>query len=262
MILEKNIRHVVCLILIIGYLTPVIAVTDEELDALEKQIEQQEAEEKKQVEAEKKMKADEEAKHKAEAKKKMEAKQKSIVKTAVEKKRLADLEKKKKEDEEFKQKQSGDPEKRKAEVALRLRAKHTEGEWILDSKSSCAAWNSSPQLDESLTWSGRCFDGMLYGKGTSQWFKNGKKTATIKGEYLEGILNGHGTKFWSNGDSYEGEFSDGSRTGHGVYKWASGDRYEGDWKDNLRHGYGVQSWVSLNQQYEGQWENDKPIHEE
>ncbi len=47
-----------CLVLTSSYLTSVNAVTDEELEALEKQIEQQEAEEKKQVEDEAKRKAD------------------------------------------------------------------------------------------------------------------------------------------------------------------------------------------------------------
>jgi hypothetical protein len=158
----------------------------------------------------------------------------------------------------IKRQQSADPEKRKAEVALRLKTKDPEGDWVLDSKTGCAMWNSIPEPDDSFTWSGKCFDGMLSGKGTSQIYIKGKKTATIKGEYTDGTLNGHGTKSWINGDSYEGEFLDGYRTGHGVYKWSSGDRYDGTWKDNLRHGYGIQSWVSLNQQFEGLWENDKP----
>ncbi len=36
----KSLSLIVCLILTVGYLTPVQAVTDAELDALEKQIEQ------------------------------------------------------------------------------------------------------------------------------------------------------------------------------------------------------------------------------
>ena len=161
-----------------------------------------------------------------------------------------------------KQKQSGDSEKRKAEVALRLKAKDPEGEWSLDSKTGCAVWNNNPQPNETFTWSGECFDGMLSDEGIIQWFKNGNKTARIEGEYLEGTLNGYGTKSWANGDSYEGEFLDGYRTGHGVYKWASGDRYEGEWKDNIRHGYGIQFWISLNQQYEGLWKDDKPVKDQ
>jgi len=67
------------------YLTSATAVTDAELEALEKQIEQQEAEEKKQAEAEAKRKAEAEAKWKAEQKRKAEVE--------AEKKRLSELEK-------------------------------------------------------------------------------------------------------------------------------------------------------------------------
>jgi hypothetical protein len=56
------------LLLTVGYLPTTHAVTDEELEALEKQIEQQEADEKQKVEAEKKKKAEAEAKRIAEEK--------------------------------------------------------------------------------------------------------------------------------------------------------------------------------------------------
>ena len=57
----------ISLILTVGYLAPVTAVTDTEIEALERQLEQQEAEEKQQSEATKKKKA--EAKRKAELEK-------------------------------------------------------------------------------------------------------------------------------------------------------------------------------------------------
>jgi dynactin complex subunit len=53
-------RLIVSLILSVGYLTSVIAVTDAELEALEKQLEQLESEKLKQVEEEAKQKAEEE----------------------------------------------------------------------------------------------------------------------------------------------------------------------------------------------------------
>ena len=62
--LNKILRLVVCLILTVGYLSHVHAVTDAELEALEKQIEQQEVEEKEQAEAEEKKKAAAEAQKK------------------------------------------------------------------------------------------------------------------------------------------------------------------------------------------------------
>jgi hypothetical protein len=79
--LEKTQRLLFCLFLTVSLATSVFAVTDAELEALEKQIAQEEAKVKKQADTEKKAKA--EAKRKAEAK--------------AEKKRLADIAQKKKE---------------------------------------------------------------------------------------------------------------------------------------------------------------------
>ncbi len=83
---------IVCLVLMVGHLTSVTAVTDAELEALEKQIEQQEAEEKKQVEAEEKKKVEIEAKRNTE--------------TEAEKKRLIELEQKRIEEEKRKKEEA------------------------------------------------------------------------------------------------------------------------------------------------------------
>ncbi len=80
---KKYLRYVVCLALIIGCLTSVNAVTDAELEALEKQIEQQEVEEKNQAEVEAKRKAEE----------------KRIAEAESKKKRLDELEKKQRQEE-------------------------------------------------------------------------------------------------------------------------------------------------------------------
>ena len=80
------------LIITVGYLTSVTAVTDAELEALEKQIEQLESEEKRQAEAAEKKKTEVEAKRIVNQKRKANAE--------VEKKRLAKLEKQRIEEEE------------------------------------------------------------------------------------------------------------------------------------------------------------------
>ncbi len=87
------------LLLTVSYLTPVNAVTDAELEALEKQIEQLETEEKKQAKAEEKKKAetDAEAKRKAEQIHKANAE--------AERKRLAELERQRVEEEVLKKKE-------------------------------------------------------------------------------------------------------------------------------------------------------------
>ena len=103
--MKSNTTHslFVCMILMAGYLNPVTAVTDAELEALEKQIEQQEAEEKKKAEAE--------AKRKVEQKRKAEAE--------VEKKRLVELEKQRQEEQrrltELERKRQEEEAKKRAE---------------------------------------------------------------------------------------------------------------------------------------------------
>lgn len=101
----KSLSLIACLILTVVYLSSAQAVTDAELEALEKQIEQQEADEIEQVEAKEKMKAEAEAKRKAEQKRKAEdeAEKKRLVELEnqrqEEQKRLAKLESKRQEEE-------------------------------------------------------------------------------------------------------------------------------------------------------------------
>jgi chemotaxis protein histidine kinase CheA len=88
------------LILVVGHLTTVAAVTDAELEALEKQIEQLESEEKRQAEAAENKKA--EGKRKAEQKRKAEAemeKKRLAEQKRIEEARLAELERQRKEKE-------------------------------------------------------------------------------------------------------------------------------------------------------------------
>jgi len=92
-------RLIISLILTAGYLTSVHAVTDAELEALEKQIEQLESKEKKQAEAEAKRKAE------AEAKAKLKAEQKRKANAETEKKRLAELERQRMKKEMLKKKE-------------------------------------------------------------------------------------------------------------------------------------------------------------
>ena len=101
---------IACFILGIAYLFPVQAVTDAELEALEKQIEQQEVEEKKQSETERKAKIEaqrkaEEAKQLAEEKKRLEEEKKKIEearKVELERKREEEVANKKAEQEKTK----------------------------------------------------------------------------------------------------------------------------------------------------------------
>lgn len=81
--------------------------------------------------------------------------------------------------------------------------------WISDSKTGCKVWNPAPQARETIHWSGGCQDGYAQGKGTLEWFENGKA-----------------------GDRYVGEYQGGKRNGHGVVTMSNGTRIEGDWRND------------------------------
>jgi hypothetical protein len=99
---------IISLILTLGYLTPVIAVTDAELETLEKQIEQQEAKEVRQAKEEAKRKVEKKRKTEAEAEKKRfvelemqrqeEQRRLEEERKALEESRLAELERKRHEE--------------------------------------------------------------------------------------------------------------------------------------------------------------------
>ena len=124
----KSLSLIVCLILAVGYLTPVQAVTDAELEALEKQIEQQEAEEKKRAEATEKRKAEAEKKRLAELERQRQEEQRRLEeergklegeKKKLEEARLAELERKRQEEEA--KRLALEEQKRKEEEAARAR---------------------------------------------------------------------------------------------------------------------------------------------
>jgi hypothetical protein len=109
---SKTVHYlIISLILMVAHLSSVTAVTDAELEALEKQIEQLESKEKKQLEAAEKKKAVAAAKRKEEIKRKAEAE----AKRKAEELRLTELERQRQEKEA---KERADEEKKQKYDAL------------------------------------------------------------------------------------------------------------------------------------------------
>ncbi|HEY1503107.1 MAG TPA: hypothetical protein VGF92_02340 [Stellaceae bacterium] len=81
--------------------------------------------------------------------------------------------------------------------------------WIADSKTGCKLRNPSPQAHETIRWSGSCEGGYAQGKGTVQFYENGRP-----------------------GDRFEGEYQAGKRNGHGIAIMGNGTRIEGDWRND------------------------------
>ena len=50
---------------------------------------------------------------------------------------------------------------------------------------------------------------------------------------------GYGVMLWPDGTKYEGEFVNGKMEGKGTKEWPNGNRYEGLWKNDVQHGPGI-----------------------
>ncbi|HUO91366.1 MAG TPA: hypothetical protein VMU22_00510 [Rhizomicrobium sp.] len=152
---------------------------------------------------------------------------------------------------------------------------------LKDSKSSCAVLAIDGVQSDSITWSGRCVEGLADGPGTLAFSNLGKPVETITGSLVKGALqDGHIEIKWADGSSYvgnavgshmdgagvlttstgdrfEGQWSGGHLNGQGSAVWANGDRYDGGWQDGKANGHGTQVWAD-GRKYDGEWQNDQP----
>ena len=62
------------------------------------------------------------------------------------------------------------------------------------------------------------------------------------GQVLNGVPEGKGIMYWSDGERYEGEWKNDERNGKGINYWIDGNRYEGDFINNKREGSGIYYW--------------------
>ena len=93
--------------------------------------------------------------------------------------------------------------------------------WIRDTTSGCWAANPDPEPLESISWTGRCVEGLLSGPGTLSWFVDGKLVGRDEGNFVRGELSGHGKISFGDGAAFEGEFP-----GRGVLTLPNGDRVD------------------------------------
>jgi hypothetical protein len=111
------------------------------------------------------------------------------------------------------------------------------GDWTADAKSGCQVFNPSPQLEESVAWSGACANGRADGPGSAQWLRRGAVTETDEGTWRDGRQAGHGVQTWPGG-RYEGDVADGAPNGRGVMTLKQ-MRYEGEFRDGKPNGAGT-----------------------
>lgn len=108
-------------------------------------------------------------------------------------------------------------------------AQQEKSGWVSDPRAGCRAWSNYLQEGESITWSGRCVDGYVHGRGILKWFENGKNVETDEGEFIKGNLHGFAVITTSDGKRFEGEFRDNKPEGKGTLKTETGEIFSGRW---------------------------------
>lgn len=76
------------------------------------------------------------------------------------------------------------------------------------------------------TYTGECRDQMANGRGKAV----GKDI--YEGDFVQGVLHGHGTYIWHDGDRFVGQFRNGRIHGNGVLIKKNGSRQAGYWENN------------------------------
>ena len=101
--------------------------------------------------------------------------------------------------------------------------------WLeLANPPGCYLWNPHLQVDETVTWTGECIEGMAQGTGTRKWvYDSGKKTSEGTGQLRSGKEHGQWVRRGSDGGEWEGSYVEGTRHGNWVWREADGDVHEG-----------------------------------
>ncbi|MYD95039.1 MAG: hypothetical protein F4Y02_15415 [Chloroflexi bacterium] len=108
-------------------------------------------------------------------------------------------------------------------------------------RTGCFVWNSNPQPEETVTWSGNCVDGRATGRGTLTWRYQGEdgvpRSYTAKGALRRGFT--HGLWSWrdSDGDSAEGSRMWGVSHGHWSWHFSDGELKKGPFVWGRRQGH-------------------------
>ena len=97
--------------------------------------------------------------------------------------------------------------------------------WLeLANQPGCYLWNPNLQVDETVTWTGECAEGMAQGTGTIKWVgDDGKRTREDTGHLEDGKYHGQWVRLWPDGDVLEGPYVEGKKHGHWVRRSSDGN---------------------------------------
>lgn len=126
---------------------------------------------------------------------------------------------------------------------------------MYDGTGNLYLWSDKTNCDMKGRWayySGEWVEGKMDGKGT-KYDLNGD---TYDGYFSKGKRKGEGTMYYDNGDVYIGEWDNDVRCGHGELKKKNGDIFIGEYVNDKRNGEGVLHIVASKRRLEGVWVDD------
>ena len=121
-------------------------------------------------------------------------------------------------------------------------------------ENGCKVYNPMPQEKESIKWDGECRDGYANGKGTLDWYIDGRLEERYEGELNMGWADGEGIYISRRGIRYKGEWKRSLQEGKGSIQNPDGSAYQGEWKEGKPHGWGKYR-APNGEIVEGEWEN-------
>ena len=137
--------------------------------------------------------------------------------------------------------------------------------WMeLANQPGCYLWNPNLQVDETVTWTGECIEGLAQGTGTRKWvYDSGKKTSEGAGQLRSGKEHGQWVgrkkdgsvedKFYVEGEIVgsnaetgvmeEGLLVNGKKHGNWILRGADGDVEEGPFVEGKMQGLWTFRWT-------------------
>lgn len=121
-------------------------------------------------------------------------------------------------------------------AAFKVQEGDYEGEYIS---------NYIPHGEGKITFSnqdsyiGSWRGGVATGKGFMSGIDMDGKIYKYIGNFINFQMQGNGTFYFHNGDTYEGQLLNNLFHGNGTYKWSNGDHFQGMWKYGNRNGPGI-----------------------
>jgi len=106
------------------------------------------------------------------------------------------------------------------------------GAYIKDSKTGCKVWDEDYSPHDRVTWKGACKNNFAEGPGTLIWHQNGQEMARYTGVMQKGRPNGIGKYTYLGNGETAGNFINGVLQGKGTRTFSTGLKLEGNYIDD------------------------------